>query len=94
LVFRIKDLSIKLDELRDDETKIKTDYLVENYDSIKKLFLLTAKRWIGIAAVIVLQVIVKTERNKIYIDSAREYKAAPEQDKKMVRVIALKHNTV
>ncbi|MCI4435493.1 MAG: hypothetical protein JHC33_01605 [Ignisphaera sp.] len=91
----LKSLSTKLDELRGyDETTIKNRILNRNYMTTLRNSFVTAKRWVGIAAVNITNLSLK-QKSEVYIDTNKFYDLS-EQDRKFLGdgTIALKHNTV
>ena len=91
----LKDLSIVLDELRGyDENLIKNRLLDRNYMTSLRHAFITAKRWIGIAAVNITGHSL-TQKSKTYIDPER-FQYIPFADRKILRYgngeILLDHN--
>jgi len=91
----LKALSIELDRLRGyDETTIKNRMLDRNYLTTLRNSFVTAKRWVGIAAVNITNLSLK-QKSKVYIDPSK-FSGLSAQDEKFLGdgEIALKHNTV
>ena len=91
----LKALSGKLDKLRGyDETTIKNRILDRNYMTTLRNSFVTAKRWVGIAAVNITNLSLK-QKSEVYIDTAR-FAKLPLRDQEVLGdgSIALKHNTV
>jgi hypothetical protein len=91
----LKALSIELDKLRGyDETTIKNRMLNRNYLTTLRNSFVTAKRWVGIAAVNITNLSLK-QKSEVYIDPSK-FSGLSIQDSKFLGdgEIALKHNTV
>jgi hypothetical protein len=93
----LKDLSNVLDELRGyDESKIKNRLLDRNYMTSLRHAFITAKKWVGIAAVNITGHSL-TQKFKAYIDPAR-FSNVSKEDKKILEYnggeMLLDHNTI
>ena len=93
----LKDLSIVLDGLRGyDENKIKNRLLDRNYMTSLRHAFITAKRWVGIAAVNITGHSL-TQKFKAYIDPAR-FSNVSAEDQKILNYnggqMLLDHNTI
>ena len=91
----LKALSIELDKLRGyDETTIKNRMLDRNYLTTLRNSFVTAKRWIGVAAVNITNLSLK-QKSEVYIDPSK-FSGLSERDERFLGdgEIALKHNTV
>ncbi len=91
----LEKLSETLNKLRGyNEDVIKNRILDRNYMTTLRNSFVTAKRWVGIAAVNITNLSLK-QKSKIYIDPAR-FDLIPERDRKILGdgSIVLKHNTV
>jgi len=91
----LKALSIELDKLRGyDETTIKNRMLDRNYLTTLRNSFVTAKRWVGIAAVNITNLSLK-QKSEVYIDPSK-FSGLSERDERFLGdgEIALKHNTV
>jgi hypothetical protein len=93
----LKDLSIVLDGLRGyDENKIKNRLLDRNYMTSLRHAFITAKRWVGIAAVNITGHSL-TQKFKAYIDPAR-FNNISAEDQKILNYnggeMLLDHNTI
>ena len=93
----LKDLSIVLDELRGyDENLIKNRLLDRNYMTSLRHAFITAKRWVGIAAVNITGHSL-TQKFKAYIDPAR-FSSVSAEDRKILNYnngeMLLDHNTI
>lgn len=93
----LKDISDELDVLRGyDESKIKNRLLDRNYMTSLRHAFITAKRWVGIAAVNITGHSL-TQKFKAYIDPARFINVSAE-DQKILKYnggqMVLDHNTV
>ena len=93
----LKDISDELDVLRGyDETKIKNRLLNRNYMTSLRHAFVTAKRWVGIAAVNITGHSL-TQKFKAYIDPAR-FENVPLADRKILKYgngeVLLDHNKI
>lgn len=93
----LKELSNVLDELRGyDESKIKNRLLDRNYMTSLRHAFITAKRWVGIAAVNITGHSL-TQKFKAYIDPAR-FNNVSKEDRNILNYgngeILLDHNTI
>jgi hypothetical protein len=93
----LKDLSNVLDELRGyDESKIKNRLLDRNYMTSLRHAFVTAKKWVGIAAVNITGHSL-TQKFKAYIDPAR-FNNVSKEDRDILRYnggeMLLDHNTI
>ena len=91
----LEKLSEKLNKLRGyNEDQIKNRILNRNYMTTLRNTFVTAKKWVGIAAVNITNLSLK-QKSKTYIDPAR-FTNTTKQDQKFLGdgTIALKHNTV
>ena len=93
----LKEISNELDVLRGyDENKIKNRLLDRNYMTSLRHAFITAKRWVGIAAVNITGHSL-TQKFKAYIDPAR-FNNIPAEDKKILEYnggqMLLDHNTI
>ena len=91
----LEKLSEKLNKLRGyNEDQIKNRILNRNYMTTLRNTFVTAKKWVGIAAVNITNLSLK-QKSKTYIDPAR-FANTTKQDQKFLGdgTIALKHNTV
>ena len=93
----LKEIANRLDTLRGyDENKIKNRLLDRNYMTSLRHAFITAKRWIGIAAVNITGHSL-TQKSKTYIDPAR-FSSVSAEDRKILEYgngeILLDHNTL
>ena len=91
----LKDLADRLNNLRGyDETGIKNRILDRNYMTKLRNAFVTAKKWVGIAAVNITNLSLK-QKSKVYIDPTK-FEVISEKDRKILGdgKVNIKHNTV